>query len=352
MTPRRPPAPFPERGADGTPPGGSISDAAAGRPAPRGPRDSVLPGQRPLPTSEDPRTESGGRIPPPPPPPPSGPANRFAPRNWRVRTRLVVLVIVPLVATIVGATARIVQQVGNVQTYDHAKTMAAAEHPLSNLIDALHNERDTSIETMAFRDKRPVDNATLSNLTHGKEDLLHATDRAQAAMAPVLAKIDGSYPKDTLAAIADARANMTGLEALRGTANGATSDPLSVFDQYNKLMDSMGSLYEFVASDAGDQQLINDARALNDLAKMTETASRERGFLTVLAESFIQNQAKDNAAKLQGMVSDLASTRSEFKTIASPAMQQMLSDVVDVGNSYTGASNWRPAPSTPSTTNC
>jgi len=106
VTPRRPPAPFPERGADGTPPGGSISDAAAGRPAPRGPRDSVLPGQRPLPTSEDPRTESGGRIPPPPPPPPSGPANRFAPRNWRVRTRLVVLVIVPLVATIVGATAR------------------------------------------------------------------------------------------------------------------------------------------------------------------------------------------------------------------------------------------------------
>src|SRR3954447_1270296 len=154
------------------PPGGSISDAAAGRPAPRGPRDSVLPGQRPLPSSEGPRTESGGQTPPPPPPPPSGPANRFAPRNWRVRTRLVVLVIVPLAATIVGATARIAQQADNVRTYDHAKTMAAAQQPLSNLIDALHNERDVSIETMAFRDKQPVDNATLTNLTHGKEEFL------------------------------------------------------------------------------------------------------------------------------------------------------------------------------------
>ena len=65
------------------------------------------------------------RRPPPPPPAADRPANRFAPRNWRVRTRLVVLVIVPLVATIFGAAARIVQQVGNVQTYDHATTMAA-----------------------------------------------------------------------------------------------------------------------------------------------------------------------------------------------------------------------------------
>ncbi|MFD0631100.1 hypothetical protein ACFQ9X_05075 [Catenulispora yoronensis] len=102
VTPRRPPAPFPERGVDGPPSGGSISDAAAGRPVPRGPRDSVLPGQRPIPAA-DPAGDAGGQA--PPPPPPSGQANRFSPKNWRVRTRLVVLVIVPLVATIVGAAA-------------------------------------------------------------------------------------------------------------------------------------------------------------------------------------------------------------------------------------------------------
>ncbi|NUR25272.1 MAG: hypothetical protein HOV83_05390, partial [Catenulispora sp.] len=120
MTPRRPPAPFPERGVDGPPPGGSISDAAAGRPLPRGPRDSVLPGQRPIP-AVDPAAESAGQV-PPPPAPPAGQANRFSPKNWRVRTRLLGLVLVPLVATIVGAAARIVQQVGNVQTDDHART--------------------------------------------------------------------------------------------------------------------------------------------------------------------------------------------------------------------------------------
>ncbi|WP_344661017.1 sensor histidine kinase, partial [Catenulispora subtropica] len=335
MTPRRPPAPFPERGVDGPPPGGSISDAAAGRSLPRGPRDSVLPGQRPIPTS-DPQGE--GQI-PPPPPPPAGQANRFSPKNWRVRTRLVVLVIVPLVATIVGAAARIVQQVGNVQTYDHAKTMAAAEAPLSNLIDALHNERDTSVEMIAFRNQKTPDQATLANLSRGADQLTHTTDRASAAMDPVLAKIDGSYPKDTLAAIADAEANMTGLQALRGAVS-SSSDPQRVFDQYNKLLDSVDSLYQFVAADAGDQQLINDARALNDLAKMTESTSRQRGFLTVLAVSFDPNTAKDNSAKLQGTISDLASTRAEFKTIAAPNMQQMLSDTVDVGDSYTGANQY------------
>ncbi|MEY9925653.1 signal transduction histidine kinase [Catenulispora sp. GP43] len=324
----------------GPPPGGSISDAAAGRTAPgelpRGVRDGVLPGQRPVPTSQEPEGGGGHQ---PPPAVPTGPANRFAPRNWRVRTRLVVLVIVPLVATIFGAAARIVQQVGNVQTYDHAKTMAAAASPLSDLIDALHDERDISIEMMAFRTPG-ANSATLTNLTTSMATQRKITDRASDAMTPVLNKIDGSYPADTLAAIADAEANMTGIEALHTAVDGSYSNPLSVFDQYNKVLDSLDNLYEFVAADAGDQQLINDSRSLSDLGKMTETASRERGFLTVLAVSANPNQAQDNLAKLQGLISDLASTRTEFKTTATTQMQQSLSDTVDVDESYTGANQY------------
>ena len=325
----------------GPPPGGSISDAAAGRTAPgelpRGVRDGVLPGQRPVPT---PQESEGGGSHLPPPPPPTGQANRFAPRNWRVRTRLVVLVIVPLVATIFGAAARIVQQVGNVKTYDHATTMAAAASPLSTLIDALQDERDISIEMMAFRVQQNTDNSTLTNLTTSMATQRKITDRATAEMLPVLNKIDGSYPADTLAAIANAKANMTGIEALHTAVDGAFSYPVSVFDQYDKVLDSLDNLYEFVAADAGDQQLINDARSLADLGRMTETTSRERGFLTVLAVSSNPNQSQDNLAKLQGLISDLASTRTEFKTIATTQMQQTLSDTVDVGESYTGANQY------------
>ncbi|ACU76685.1 putative sensor with HAMP domain [Catenulispora acidiphila DSM 44928] len=325
----------------GPPPGGSISDAAAGRTAPgelpRGVRDGVLPGQRPVPT---PQESEGGGSHLPPPPPPTGQANRFAPRNWRVRTRLVVLVIVPLVATIFGAAARIVQQVGNVKTYDHATTMAAAASPLSTLIDALQDERDISIEMMAFRVQQNTDNSTLTNLTTSMATQRKITDRATAEMLPVLNKIDGSYPADTLSAIANAKANMTGIEALHTAVDGAFSYPVSVFDQYDKVLDSLDNLYEFVAADAGDQQLINDARSLADLGRMTETTSRERGFLTVLAVSSNPNQSQDNLAKLQGLISDLASTRTEFKTIATTQMQQTLSDTVDVGESYTGANQY------------
>jgi signal transduction histidine kinase len=297
----------------------------------------VLPGQRPLPTSQE--TEgSGGHL--PPPPPPTASANRFAPRNWRVRTRLVVLVIVPLVATIFGAAARIVQQVGNVQTYDHARTMSAAASPLSDLIDNLQDERDISIEMMDFRAQPNTDNSTLTNLTTSMAKQRKATDHATAVMQPVLNKIDGSYPADTLSAIADAKANMTGVPALHQAVDGAYSNPLSVFDQYNKVLDSLDGLYEFVAADAGDQQLINNARSLSDLGKMTETTSRERGFLTTLAVNTDPNQDQDNLARLQGLISDLASTRSEFKTIATPQMQQSLSDTVDVGESYTGANQY------------
>ncbi|NUP47603.1 MAG: sensor histidine kinase, partial [Catenulispora sp.] len=287
-------------------------------------------------TAPDP---AGGGSQVPPPPPPAGPANRLSPKNWRVRTRLVVLVIVPLVATIVGAAARIVQQVGNVQTYDHARTMAAAEAPLSNLIDALHNERDVSAEMMAFRAMSDPDQATLFNLNRSVGDYRKATDKARADLVPVLGKIDGSYPKDTLAAIADAKANMASESALIQAVD-THADAVGAFDQYNKLLDSLNTLYQFVAADAGDQQLINNARALNDLAKMSESTSRERGFLTVLSVHFDPNKSKDNNAKLQGMIADLESTRAEFKTISTPSMQQMLSDTVDVGDSYTGANQY------------
>jgi signal transduction histidine kinase len=326
----------------GPPPGGSISDAAAGRTAPgelpRGPRDGVLPGQRPIPGPHD--TESSGGHQPPPPPPPAGPANRFAPRNWRVRTRLVVLVIVPLVATIFVAAARIVQQVGNVRTYDHATTMASAADPLSTLIDALQDERDVSVEKMAFASQPVVDKQTVSNFTSSMAVKRKVTDRASAAMDPVLAKIDGSYPADTLAAIADAQANMTGIDALHSAVDGPNSNPLSVFDQYNKVLDSLDNLYEFVAADAGDQQLINDAHSLASVGRMVEYGSRERGFLTTLAVGTSANQNQDDLARLQTLISELASTRNDFKQSATPQMQQTLSDTVDVGESYTGANHY------------
>ncbi|MBS2552136.1 nitrate- and nitrite sensing domain-containing protein [Catenulispora sp. NL8] len=242
-------------------------------------------------------------------------------------------------ATITGAAARIGQQVDNVRTYDHAKTLAAAASPLSDLIDALQDERDISIEMMAFR-ARNSDDSTLTNLTTSMAAQRKVTDRVTATMLPALDKIDGSYPADTRAAIANAKANMTGVEALHTAVDGSYSNPLSVFDQYNKVLTSLDGLYEYVASDAGDQQLINDARSLSDLGKMTETTSQERGFLTVLAVTSDPNQAQTNLAKLQGLISDLASTRAEFKTVATAQMQQSLSDTVDVGESYTGANQY------------
>ncbi|MEV7182559.1 nitrate- and nitrite sensing domain-containing protein [Kitasatospora sp. NPDC093679] len=148
-TPQRRSEPRPnEQGTGGQAPVGfSAFTAAEDRPQPRGaagPPTQILsgPGNRPGgatgPTgtsgaSEAAGGEGGGRY------------EFLAPRNWRVPTRLVAILLVPVIIGLVFGGLRVNTSLDDFHKADRAVKTAKLAHAATDLADALENERDLSI---------------------------------------------------------------------------------------------------------------------------------------------------------------------------------------------------------------
>ena len=308
------------------PPGGPGAPADP----PRTARQNVLAGQRPVPVPGEPPASGGGDE--PPPSAPSGPPKRFSPRNWRVRSRLTVLVLVPLIATVALAANRIATQVGQVRIYDHAQQLARTAVPLGALMDDLQDERDTTVQLMVASRSQGSNPDSLANstLTQQQQAAIAAVKQDVLALTPLTAKIDSSYPATTQRAVQNAVALTDSLGNVRHEAQNPNASADKIFSEYNGVIDSYVALHSVIAVDASDQTLITDTQVLTKLAALTETISQERGFIvmTLAHTPWDYNNQQTNYATLQGLVSTARTETSDFQDLASPDMRQYFDDQV------------------------
>ena len=337
VTPRRTPAPYPERGVTGTP----DTDRSS---LPRE-RPSVLPGQKPIGAAIDRVTgpDRGAGSTAPPRQEPGGSRNRLSPRNWRVRSRLTVLVLVPLLATVTLAATRIAQQVDTVRVYDHAHFLVLAAEPLNQLIDSLELERDLTVQFVAERGFTAQNETSPYAATDKRLLLVNGQVQQQQtltghladALAPSLINIDGSYPIAIRNAIADAQSEYGTVPSLRAASRLNSSLPEGMFNGYNRVIQSFIHVEAFVSTGTSDQGFINNVTVLSKITDLTETESQLRGY-SVLVQAQNPNPtvgldvgviaaASTELATLQATITK---DKTDFESLAAPAMLQIYSDTV------------------------
>jgi hypothetical protein len=293
----------------------------------------VLAGQRPVPVPD----RRGDQDAAPPPSAPAVKPKRFSPRNWRVRSRLVVLVMVPLVATVALAASRIATQVGQVRTYDHAHTLAQTANPLGTLIDAMQDERDLTVQYMIISQGHTADKNTLDQMHNAVGQAQNITNATIAELTPVVDKIkaDTSYSSEMRTAVSNAESANTSLPAIRQSMDQPFSNAPKVFDQYNAILDSFVALHNFVDAGTSDESFINDARVLSTLTQLNETTSELRGFVAMILtpgntpQTIDTIHASDNLKTLQGLIAQRTSLKQTFDSQAqNTAIWQLFNDTV------------------------
>ncbi|MFE7749253.1 nitrate- and nitrite sensing domain-containing protein [Streptomyces sp. NPDC057428] len=208
---------------------------------------------------------------------PAGPSNtgsRIALRNWRISTRLVSLLALPVVAATTLGGLRINESMNDIDQLEHMQLLTKMTKQATALADALQYERDKSAGPLSSGVK-----ATDFQVTEPRK----RTDRAKAAFLAATDEIDntqGDAALDSIRASVGQISNQLGnITGIRKDAYAEDSPSLNTVDQYSQLITSLLSLSQDMAQATSNPEMIKRTRALAAFSSSKEYASVERAII-------------------------------------------------------------------------
>ena len=217
-------------------------------------------------------------------------------KDWRVRSRLLLLIIIPTLTAVVLGGTYIVTAVQNALAYQRVETLASLSSDVTGLAAHLEDERDQTMEYIGEGTAgRP---GTLSrNTQDGAPQNLDLVRQQQSLTQPWVnkvvadsARIGAGYPAQVQNEAQNFRNVVSLLTPLRTAAVSTQLPAVDVMTRYTSVIDQLLAIDDNIALGSGDPTLNNDVRALNLVSLIAEQASEQRG---LLAYAFAQDGTFD-----------------------------------------------------------
>ncbi|GAA2935009.1 nitrate- and nitrite sensing domain-containing protein [Streptomyces thioluteus] len=203
---------------------------------------------------------------------PSGPGSRIALRNWRISTRLVSLLALPVVAATTLGGLRIEDSLKNLDQLDHMKLLTEMTGAATDLASALQDERDQSAGPITKLN--PKDDAVVSSR--------QKTDRAIKDFVDVTARVkagDGSMV-GVSATLVDISNQLKKIQEIRKAAYKKDDYISQTVNQYSRLVTSLHGLSQDMAQASSNADMISAARTLAAFSSAKEYASIQRAVIS------------------------------------------------------------------------
>nr|WP_241266768.1 nitrate- and nitrite sensing domain-containing protein [Streptomyces scabichelini] len=258
---------------------------------------------------------------------PSGPGSRIALRNWRISTRLVSLLALPVVAATSLGALRISDSMDDIQQLDNMKLLTDMTEQATELAAALQEERDKSAGPLAHG-ANPND-ATIK----GVRD---KTDRARTAFMEGSREIDDASNDENLDGVRDNVVSIASeLAKLKPIRNDAYADPensAQTVEAYHRLIDQLLGLSQDMAQATSNPEMIQRTRALAAFSSAKEYASIQRAVIAAALPAndktfgnLSENDRQYAASALDSQESELTSFASIYDGNA-PALTKPIDD--------------------------
>jgi signal transduction histidine kinase len=295
------------------------SHVAEGELAPDGP----LPGQ----TATDPGPGNGqdGRASDPgsngeaqPQAPAARQPSRHGLKNWRVRSRLLLLISIPTLTAIALGGIRVSSSVQSALAYDRVQQMADLNSDITTLVQRLQDERD---QTAYFIAQGPQgDQAARLRVLFTQRN---NTEGAAATVTQRLGQIEGSLSPQAQQQAAAALADLQNLPNLRLEATQSQL-PAPIVQKYSRIMTDLLVLGQNTGQGVSDVTLSETVRVLGLVSRMKEDASQQRAILTA---ALIKHELDPGSrTALETAKSDQAANLASFSLAATNAQRQLFQD--------------------------
>ncbi|WP_405805718.1 nitrate- and nitrite sensing domain-containing protein [Streptomyces sp. NBC_01187] len=199
--------------------------------------------------------------------------SRVALRNWRISTRLVSLLALPVVAATTLGGMRISSSLENVDQLDNMKRLTEMTEQATELAAALQEERDRSA-------------GPLISTGNEKDDLVVApretTDKAFQSFKEASGDIDGSdkVMAGVQSTVLDITRQLNDISTVRERAYENENSVSQTVNSYNQLIESLLSLSQDMAQATSNSEMIQSTRALAAFSSAKEYASIQRAIIS------------------------------------------------------------------------
>ncbi|WP_108990535.1 nitrate- and nitrite sensing domain-containing protein [Streptomyces coelicoflavus] len=242
----------------------------------------------------------------------TGPGPRIALRNWRISTRLVSLLALPVVAATSLGALRINQSMDDIQQLENMKLLTEMTKQATELAAALQEERDQSAGPLAHGSK--------SSAISVKGDR-EQTDRALKNFLDKSEQIDAASKDGKLVGVRDSlvgiASDLNDLTKIRSTAYTAKDNSTQTVESYHRLITHLLDLSQDMAEATSNPDMIQRTRALSAFSSAKEYASIQRAVLAAALPA--NNTAKGKLAENDRLYaqSALQSQTSEIRSFTS-----------------------------------
>ncbi|MGI5260429.1 nitrate- and nitrite sensing domain-containing protein [Streptomyces angustmyceticus] len=205
---------------------------------------------------------------------PSGPGSRIALRNWRISTRLVSLLALPVVAATTLGGMRIGTSMENIDQLDKMQLLTEMTRQATELADALQVERDKSAGPLAGSGNSKDD----ANVVAPRE----ATDHAKLSFNQATGDIQGqdATMAGVRATVLEIGRQLNTLNEIRANAYKDGDNAARTVTSYNQLINSLLSLSQDMAQATSNPEMIRSTRALAAFSSAKEYASIQRALVS------------------------------------------------------------------------
>ena len=243
-------------------------------------------------------------------------AGRWRLSNWRLRSKLFVVLLIPLATAAVLGSLQVVTQVNQAKTYDRLQDDSRVAASLSAVVDDLQLEREQIALYAA------------SNKTAGAGLGSPQTQATDAAIDNFkgLAANDGSDSPETKTAVNDAEIALSDLDTLRTVVSSTAYPDVFVLSGYNQLIAALLQDSQVTETGVADQNVYTLVSALNDLRQAKENFSQTTAILMITAQDGTFPGLQEDA--LRSAQAQYNASVAAFNATASPADQAMYANTV------------------------
>ena len=250
-------------------------------------------------------------------------SSRLALSNWRVRWRLLALIVVPTIAAVVLGGLRIADAASTAVALKRTTQLAVLNGDIIRLAQSMEDERDLTAGWIA--DGRPTGTAALYTALLHQQD---TTDEAVQQISGDANNIGPTYSPAIRSALSDVQARISDLDHLRSATTPPTGNipVLPLIQDYTNSIDTLLTFTSLSGSGTNDTQLSNDVITLTALARAENQASEQRGILysTLIARQF----PPQGLTSLQSAEAQESAAEADFQSSASLAEQQLFQNKV------------------------
>ncbi|MDT0609460.1 nitrate- and nitrite sensing domain-containing protein [Streptomyces lancefieldiae] len=271
---------------------------------------------------------------------PTGPGPRIALRNWRISTRLVSLLALPVVAATSLGAMRISQSMDDIQQLDNMKLLTEMTKQATELAAALQEERDQSAG--------PLAHGSTSSAIAVKGDR-EKTDRALKNFLDSSEEIDAASKDGNLVGVRESlvglASDLNDLNKIRGSAYQSERNSNQTVEAYHRLITHLLDLSQDMAEATSNPDMIQRTRALSAFSSAKEYASIQRAVLAAAlpANNTSKGRLSENdrlyaQSALQSQTSEIRSFTSIYGDGAEELLKPISegNPVIEASDQYAG----------------